>query len=149
PWLTALRPVRKTLCPHLAEIFRGVKGQDQAERALATSILADFAVDDLGMLAELVMDADTRQYDQLIGKLLSFRDEVPPLMKKELSRDFSAVVDDEEKERLARRQASAAVTLYRLGNFEPVWPLFKHSPDPRVRSCLIQFLPARGADPDP
>jgi formylglycine-generating enzyme required for sulfatase activity len=58
------------------------------------------------------------------------------------------VVAEEDKERLAKRQASAAVGLLRLGRGERVWPLLKHSPDPRVRSYLVHRLSPRGADPE-
>jgi formylglycine-generating enzyme required for sulfatase activity len=45
------------------------------------------------------------------------------------------------------RQASAGVALLRLGQEDKVWPLLKHSPDPRVRSYLIHRLAPRAADP--
>ena len=56
------------------------------------------------------------------------------------------VVADEEKEKLAKRQASAAAALFRMEKPEKVWPLLKHSPDPRVRSYLIHRLSPFGAD---
>jgi serine/threonine protein kinase/formylglycine-generating enzyme required for sulfatase activity len=57
------------------------------------------------------------------------------------------VVSEEEKDRLARRQATAAVALLRLGRPDPVWPLFQFHPDPRVRSYLLHRLEPLGADP--
>ncbi|MGA2033480.1 MAG: SUMF1/EgtB/PvdO family nonheme iron enzyme, partial [Thermoguttaceae bacterium] len=57
------------------------------------------------------------------------------------------VLPEDEKETLARRQASAAVALLKMGNPEKVWPLLKHSPDPRVRSWIIHKLSPMGADP--
>ena len=57
------------------------------------------------------------------------------------------VIAEAEKERLAKRQASAAVALLRLDRPERVWPLLKHRPDPRVRSYLIHRLSPLGADP--
>ena len=50
------------------------------------------------------------------------------------------------KEKLAKRQANAAVALLRLNQTSNVWPLLKHSPDPRVRSYLIHRLGPCGAD---
>ena len=52
------------------------------------------------------------------------------------------------RDRLAARQAAAAVALAALGDPEPLWPLLRHRLDPRVRSMLIQrlatdVLPAR------
>jgi formylglycine-generating enzyme required for sulfatase activity len=56
---------------------------------------------------------------------------------------------DEDKERLAKRQANAAVTLLRLGEPAKVWPLLQRHPpdDPRARSYLIHRLSPLGAAP--
>ena len=53
---------------------------------------------------------------------------------------------DDKREKLAKRQANAAVALLRMNQPEKVWPLLKHSPDPRVRSYLIHRLGPLGAD---
>jgi serine/threonine protein kinase/formylglycine-generating enzyme required for sulfatase activity len=58
------------------------------------------------------------------------------------------IVADEDKEKLAKRKANAAVALLKLGQPETVWPLLKHQPDPRVRSYLIHRLSSSGADPN-
>ena len=57
------------------------------------------------------------------------------------------VVAEEAKDRLAERQARAAVALVRLGHAEEVWPLLQHSPDPRLRSFIVNWLNPLGADP--
>ena len=57
------------------------------------------------------------------------------------------LVLEDNKETLAKRQANAACALLDLGRPEQVWPLFKHSPDPRVRSYLIHALAPRTIDP--
>jgi formylglycine-generating enzyme required for sulfatase activity len=56
------------------------------------------------------------------------------------------VVPEADKERLARRQANAAVALLRLGRAEAVWPLLRHRPDPRLRTYLVARLGPLGAD---
>ena len=53
---------------------------------------------------------------------------------------------DDKREALAKRQANAAVALLRINQPAKVWPLLKHSPDPRVRSYLIHRLGPMGAD---
>ena len=55
---------------------------------------------------------------------------------------------DEKRERLAKRQANAAVALLRADRPEKVWPLLKRTPpdDPRTRSYLIHRLGPLGAD---
>ena len=57
------------------------------------------------------------------------------------------VVQEEAKDRLAERQARAAVALVRLGQAEAIWPLLRHSADPRLRSFIINWLSPLGADP--
>src|SRR5262249_52845046 len=56
-------------------------------------------------------------------------------------------VPDEVKDRLAERQARAAVALVRMGKADEVWALLRHSPDPRLRSFIINWLNPLGADP--
>jgi formylglycine-generating enzyme required for sulfatase activity len=53
---------------------------------------------------------------------------------------------DDKRERLAKRQANAAVALLRMNQPTNVWPLLKHGPDPRVRSYLIHRLSSLGAN---
>src|SRR5262249_53888885 len=57
------------------------------------------------------------------------------------------VVQEEAKDRLAERQARAAVALLRLGHAGEVWPLLRHSDDPRLRSFIVDGLRPLGADP--
>jgi hypothetical protein len=53
---------------------------------------------------------------------------------------------EQAKENLAERQARAAVALVRLGHALAVWPLLRHSPDPRLRSFIINWLKPLGVD---
>ncbi len=57
------------------------------------------------------------------------------------------LVAEEAKDRLARRQANAAVALLRLGREQRVWPILQHCPDPRTRSYLIHRFRPLDADP--
>jgi hypothetical protein len=57
------------------------------------------------------------------------------------------VVTEETKDRLAERQARAAIALVRLGKTEEVLPLLQHSADPRLRSFIVNWLSPLGADP--
>jgi serine/threonine protein kinase/formylglycine-generating enzyme required for sulfatase activity len=53
---------------------------------------------------------------------------------------------DDVKDKVAKKQAKAAVALLRMEQPEQVWPLLKHSPDPRVRSYLIHLLGPSGVE---
>jgi hypothetical protein len=72
-----------------------------------------------------------------------------PILIGEIDKKLPAEMpsSDESRERLAKRQANAAVALLRMNQPAKVWPLLKHSPDPRARSYLIHRLSPLGADP--
>jgi len=259
-WSEAFRPVKGHLLSPLSVIFREQQPERVAERKLATSLLADYAADNSQILADLLMDADEKQFtviypllekrpaksqaalvaeidkqvkvaaikDKMVfemmgtiadddakvkplqgsampakryevrlqggknyqltmdskeldsflvlqdkaGKELGFDDDgggyLNALLLYSPQRDDTYLVfaaslkgtgsfhlkvmetfagdGDDGKEKLAKRQANAAVALLRLSRPEKVWPLLKHSPDPRVRSYLIHRFGPMGAD---
>ena len=260
-WAAAFKDVKHALLAPLSEIYRDHQPERAAERMLATNLLADYAADNPQVLADLLMDADEKQFaatfpkfkeqseaglplltgeiekkpvivkDKMIfeekgmialddakvktpngllpakrfevrlqagkqyrvtmdskdldsflilqdktGKVLAFDDDSggglnPLLLYTPLSDDsyivFAAALQnqketkntgafvlkimatanpDENKEKLAKRQANAAVALLRKNQPEMVWLLLKHSPDPRVRSYVIHRFAPLGAD---
>jgi serine/threonine protein kinase/formylglycine-generating enzyme required for sulfatase activity/tetratricopeptide (TPR) repeat protein len=56
------------------------------------------------------------------------------------------LVPEVVKDQRAERKARAAAALVRLGSPESVWPLLEHSPDPRLRSFIVNWLRPLGAD---
>jgi serine/threonine protein kinase/formylglycine-generating enzyme required for sulfatase activity len=56
-------------------------------------------------------------------------------------------VQEKVKDQLAERQARAAIALIRMGKAEEVWALLRHSPDPRLRSFILNWLNPLAADP--
>jgi len=145
-WMDGLRPVREMLQGPLAAVFRDRKEDRANERNLATNILADFAADRPDLLADLLMDADEQQFAVLFPKVKATGGSAPASFLETVQRPLDAEKTDADKEKLAKRQANAAVALLRLGQADPVWTLLKHGPDPRVRSYLIHYLSPRGAD---
>src|SRR5207248_705433 len=99
-------------------------------------------------LADLLMDADDKQFAVLFPKVQQQAEQAVPLLLTEMDRTPSADVpsSDARREMLAKRQANAAVALLKLNQPEKVWSLLKHSPDPRARSYLIHRLAPLGAD---
>jgi formylglycine-generating enzyme required for sulfatase activity len=67
-------------------------------------------------------------------------------LTEEIDRKLPLSAKDDAKEKLAKRQANAAVALLRMNQLAKVWPLLKHSSDPRARSYLIHRLFPLGAD---
>jgi len=56
-------------------------------------------------------------------------------------------VQEEFKDRIAKRQARAVIALVRMGKTDRVWALLRHSPDPRLRSFIVNWLNPLAADP--
>jgi eukaryotic-like serine/threonine-protein kinase len=162
-WSQAFRPVKKSLIVPLADIFRDRNPERAAERTLATNLLADYAADQPQVLANLLMDADDKQFAvifRVVGGGWRAMGKDHPFASTEYLPVFTqlltAVIDtrlpvdlpssDDKRESLAKRQANAAVALLRMNQPAKVWPLLKHGPDPRVRSYLIHRLCLLGAD---
>ena len=141
-WMDSLRPVRTRLLRPLAGIFRDANRRE-IERSSATDILADYAADQTGMLTDLLMDADDKQFAVLYPR---FKEHGDGGVRRLLAEIDKPLVSAADKETLAGRQANAAVALLRMGKPEKVWPLLKHSPDPRVRSYLVHRFGPLGAD---
>jgi formylglycine-generating enzyme required for sulfatase activity len=147
--MDSLRPVRNKLLPHLLAVYRDAARRD-VERSLATVILADYAADQTQLLADLLMDADDQQFLVIYPKFKEQGERGLPLLIDEINKKLPSELpsSDEKREELAKRQANAAVALLRVSQAEKVWPLLKHSPDPRVRSYLIHRLIPLGSDPE-
>jgi hypothetical protein len=145
-WSEVLRPARSHLLAGLGTIFPDPM-RPPAERSIATGVLGDYTADDPTHLIGLVKDADPEQFAVLFPALEHFRGVAVELMSRELDASASPGASDEARERLARRQANAAIVLLRLGTPGPVWPLLKQSPDPRLRSQLVGDCSLRGVDP--
>ncbi len=148
--IETLRPIRKRLLPPLASIFRD-KGRSESERSFATTLLADYAGDDPGLLAELIMDSDPKAFASLFPVAERRAAQVLPVFQAEIARgpvtDETAADSEQLKDRRAERQARAAVALVRLVHPGDVWPLLRHSADPRLRSLIVNWLRPLGADP--
>jgi formylglycine-generating enzyme required for sulfatase activity len=143
-WLDALRPVHAVLEPPLIDVFRS-RTADQGAREVAASTLAEY-VTEPALLADLIQDADPRQYAMLWPRL-EHRAEALGSLEQEIAKTAEAGVSEEARDSLAKRQANAAVTLLRLGQLSRVWPLLRHSRDPSLRSYLISRFAPLGCDP--
>jgi eukaryotic-like serine/threonine-protein kinase len=147
--LDLLRPARATLLSPLTEVYRK-KERSDSERFFAANILADYAADDLQMLANLLMDADEKQFSVIDPKFKEQGELALPLLTAEIDKKLPPDLpsSDKEREKLAKRKANAAVALLRMNQPQKVWPLLQRNPpdDPRVRSYLIHKLGPLGAD---
>jgi serine/threonine protein kinase/formylglycine-generating enzyme required for sulfatase activity len=143
-WVAALRPVRGQLLVPLAAIFR--ESRRETERSLASDILADYAAEQAPVLADLLMDADEKQFAVLYPKFKGHGEQGLTLLLREVDKQLPLDAKEEAKEKLAKRKANAAVALLKMDRPREVWPLLKHSRDPTVRSYLLHRLGPLGAD---
>jgi formylglycine-generating enzyme required for sulfatase activity len=146
PLLETLRPIRERLLPSLSATFRDEQRPD-TERSFATSILADYAGDQPAVLADLLMDSGVKAYPAFFPIAQRREAETRPLFQAEIARKAEPEWNEAAKDQLAERQARAAVALVRLGRADEVWPLLRHSTDPRLRSFIVNWLRPLGADP--
>jgi serine/threonine protein kinase/formylglycine-generating enzyme required for sulfatase activity len=147
-WSEAFRPVKHALVAPLSVIFRDHAPERAAERTVATNLLADYAARDPRTLAGLLMDADKKQFAVIFPKLKERGDQGLRVLTDVIDTKSPPELpsSDERRDALAKRQANAAVALLRLRQPARVWPLLKHSSDPRLRSYLIHRLAALEAD---
>jgi eukaryotic-like serine/threonine-protein kinase len=134
----ALRPARRQFLEPLTAIFNDAHQQEQI-RMYAAEALSDFAWDRPELLFDLVATADPFQFKVVFLKLISHPEKAVALARAELAAPLPDK-SEAEKENLARRQANAAVALYKLKAFNDFWPVLRFSPDPRVRSYVIHWL---------
>ncbi len=146
PMVEMLRPVRDRLLVPLSTTFRD-KDRADSERSLATSILADYAGDHPDVLADSLMDSEEKSFAVFFDKLKAHREPAVVLLEAELAKKPATEETADAKDKRDRRQGRAAVALLRLGQPEKVWTLLGHSPDPGVRSEIVNGLQPFGAEP--
>jgi formylglycine-generating enzyme required for sulfatase activity len=103
------------------------------------------------VLADLLMDADDKQFAVLFPKLKDSGGRGLAVLVGEIDRKLLPDLpsSDVRREKLAKRQANAAVALLQMNHPEKVWPLLRRGDrpdDPRLRSYLIHRLGPLGAD---
>jgi hypothetical protein len=93
-WTEALRPIRNRLVNPLVEIFRGSE-RPESERTLATSLLGDYAGDMPGVIADVTMDSDPKQFKELLASLRLHPESAVARLKSELTRTLQPEWKDE------------------------------------------------------
>ncbi|HQR09003.1 MAG TPA: SUMF1/EgtB/PvdO family nonheme iron enzyme [Gemmatales bacterium] len=148
-WSTGFRPIKEKLVDPLTLIFNDHSTERTSERNLATNLLVEYAGNQPKVMADLLMNADEKQFAAIYPKFKELGEQGAPLLIAEIEKKLPAELpsSDDKREKLAKRQANAAVALLRMNQPAKVWPLLQHSPDPRVRSYVIHRLSPLGADP--
>jgi formylglycine-generating enzyme required for sulfatase activity len=144
-WRDGFQPVKAKLVSPLETIFRGETAERGPQQSVAAFFLAEYAQPE--ELVDLLMDSDEKQFAALYPKIKGCGERALEPLQRELGKEPFRDTRPEDKDKLARRKAAAAVALLRMGKAESVWPLLKHGPDPAVRSYLIHRLSPMDADP--
>jgi formylglycine-generating enzyme required for sulfatase activity len=151
-WLGALRPVGDRLTAALAALYRD-RDRSETEHNKAAELLAEYASGQPRVLTNLLMDSGEDHFDRWFRKLAGFEEIAVPPLKGEMVKTLPEATEVEEeateveKDDLAKRQARAAIALVRFGQGNEVWPKLEHSPDPRLRSFIVNWLPPLGVSP--
>ncbi|HET6881413.1 MAG TPA: SUMF1/EgtB/PvdO family nonheme iron enzyme [Pirellulales bacterium] len=144
-WIKMLRPVGSLLADPLKQRFHDRSVARDAERPIAAAALAEYLKEDPQSLTELMLLADHEQeFQPLLEAVRSHQQTVAPGLRTMLHQSPKA--DDHPAVRASfwKIQANAAVCLLELGEDEAVWPLFLHSPDPSLRSYVIDRIARLG-----
>ena len=91
--------------------------------------------------------ASTTDFPALVQQFDGYRRWAKPILEAELAQKPAPDATADAQDRLVQRQARAAVALLRWGQGEKVWNLLRHSPDPIVRSYIVNWLKPLGAGP--
>jgi serine/threonine protein kinase/formylglycine-generating enzyme required for sulfatase activity len=153
-WIDLLRPVAQQLRDPLKAAFHDEQ-RGESERTLAASALAEYVSDQPGELVELLLDATSEQFAALYPRVIAQSDRTAALLEAELGKtprvrigNVSTEVELDRWDKLRRRQANAAVALLRMGRSEKSWLLLRYSPDPTLRSHLVETLGRLLSEPE-
>lgn len=144
-WVQQFEPVKRRLIPALREVFHDDAIARAPKRTRATDLLANYAADDPSLLVTLLGTADERQFNLLYPPLASHGSQAVGLVEKALDESLSAKPADWEDDSPEQVSAHLLIALLRLGRAERLWPLLKHTPDPTLRTRLIDRLLPLGA----
>ena len=150
-WVELLRPAWRALIPSLSTLVRSA----DERRLRATRIFIEYAAAEPELLADLVVDADSRQFAELLPRLAlpSNRDRAMVRLRAAATpaRD-DATADGAEpgpEDEAARRRARAGAALFRLGAPEMVWTSLGTASDSRTQAETIHVLAEFNTEPGP
>jgi formylglycine-generating enzyme required for sulfatase activity len=103
---------------------------------------------------KLLLDSTEEQFAALYPSVERQSEQTAPLLEVELSKETPRIIreppDDfrsEALDRFYKGRANVAVALIRMRRAEKSWSLLKHTPDPSLRSYLINGLGPRRVEP--
>ena len=123
--------------------------QRSHERPIVAVALSIYLKDEPETLTRLIRLADNDQeFQPLLAALRDHTQAVIPELQTRMKQLPRSGAEPAERDAFWKKQAIAAVCLLELGEADSVWPLFRQTPDPTLRSFLIDRLARLGATPD-
>ncbi len=145
-WIEMLRPVGDKLVDPMERRFRDRNAAQMAARPLLATALAEFLAVQPQRVISLIIVADTRgEFQPLLGALGHQRQVAVNQLRSILNRPFPENGEREEQDAHWRSLANAVVCLLELDDAEFVWPFFRQTPDPTLRSYVVDRLALLGA----
>lgn len=129
--------------PEIAERNR-ISIDVQRDQNVITARIRDRPED----LVNQLLDADPSQFGALLLQFKNQGNNGLQVLNQVLSEDASRNEAYSDKDKLAKRQANAAIVKLRMGDPPTLWTHFRASLDPRLRSYLIHDLAPLGVSGD-
>jgi formylglycine-generating enzyme required for sulfatase activity len=147
PLMAALEPARSVLVAPFARVFRGGE-RDATDRELSASILARYLTDDGASLAELLAQAELKQFETLFAALernggAAARETLQRILHEGPHLELTSI----DRVSLGRRRAAAAAALFRLGNRDAVDDVLRTDEDPETRTQFVHRSRELGLSP--
>ncbi len=140
-WIEAFKPVKKLLIPELGVIFRDKSEKvSPAQRDLATNLLETYAAADVDQLAELMLDAQPKQFADLFDEFKAHGDKA----KEKMLATLAIKPQSSSNEILSRQQANAAAALVRFGEREKIFSALRIIDDPESLTQIVHRCRAEG-----
>ncbi len=143
-WVEDLRPVKGRLIPSLVAILRDRTG-DEGQSPVVAEVVGEYASNEPDILAEAIAYAAPDSFLILFSRLEANPNQAVMSLKAMLDR--IPANGGAAPNKSASQRANLAIALLRFNVGERLWPLLERSPDPRVRSFLIDRIATLGCDP--
>ena len=145
--VTAMRPIRAVLSPALEAIIRDGE-RDQADRHMATIIIAGYAANDVKRLASLLPMATPEQFQILNSVVAEAHDAAARQSLIDVVNETPAAdMNPADRVTLGQRRAGAAIALVRQGEYESALEALRVAEDPESLTQFVHRCKSRGVLP--
>ncbi|MCH7725071.1 MAG: SUMF1/EgtB/PvdO family nonheme iron enzyme [Planctomycetes bacterium] len=143
-----LKEIKTRLYVELQRAFRDPSARERKEIGSAKAF-AQFAVDDIGRIADLAAEATVGQYKVLYPLLEASSDPaVHETLRPVAAQQPGDELSQPDRVALGRRRAGAAITLLRKGDRQQIFDVFRVTDDPESLTQFVHHCRERGITVD-